>query len=178
GARLLRRRRVEVPLGELVLAARDGKGTEPHRAVAGAQEGGSGGLDVTGRSAGGGREVERRFVVVRDELGVVVGAAERLDPRSRVEMPRLTRRTRHLPVCDVADEHVPEGELRLAADRRPPLTPDQALALERVQGVVARFPPDAGERRGGADPEDLADDRRGLEQTLLVRAQAVEARGD
>src|SRR5439155_24080934 len=78
-------------------------------------------------------QVERAPVVVRDQLGVVVRTAERLDPRNRGEVLLRARRARNLPVRDLTHEHVAERVLGFARDGRAALAPDETFALERVQ---------------------------------------------
>ena len=76
------------------------------------------------------REIERREVVVREQLGVVRGTAERLDPLGCAPVLLHPCSPQDLPVGDIADELVPERELGLAGDGRPALPPDELLALE------------------------------------------------
>ena len=79
------------------------------------------------------RELERRQVVVREQLGVSSARPERLDPLRRAPVLLGPRGARDLAVGDVAHEHVPERVLALAGDRRAALAADELLALERVQ---------------------------------------------
>ena len=67
-----------------------------------------------------------------------------------------------------------ERELALALDRGAPLTADEPLPLEGVEGASRRL----GVPTDRARPEHLADDRGILEQLLLARREAVEAGGD
>jgi hypothetical protein len=83
---------------------------------------------------------------------------------------------RDLSIGDVADEDMPEGVFGLAAYRRPPLAPHEVLPRERVQSSLMVVI--ACDRLQGAGPEDLADNRRILEQRLFLARQTVEARGD
>src|SRR5205807_9651242 len=78
-------------------------------------------------------EVERLSVVVRKRLGVIVPAAERLDPGRGGLVLERARRTWDLTTGDVPDEDVPEGVLRLARDRRDLGTENELLPLERVE---------------------------------------------
>ena len=68
--------------------------------------------------------------------------------------------------------------LVLARDRRAPRSLDELLALEPEEEIVGLRASRAVERRERAEPEDLADDGRVLEQPLLVLGERVEARGD
>ena len=93
-------------------------------------------------------------------------------------MLRKPRRPWDLTVGDVRDQQVQEGVLALAFDRGPTLTANELLPREGVEhvldsGPVASIHP--GER---ARPEDLAHDRRVLEQGLLLRIETVQAGGD
>ncbi len=124
--------------------------------------------------AGGAGVLEGRRIVVRQHLGVVLGAAERLEPfRSRSMLVRALG-SRDLLVRDVAYERVPECVLVLARDRAPTLAAHEFLASERVEPRLER-PALASER---AQPEDPADHSCVLEELLLVRRQRVEAGGD
>src|SRR5258708_4213656 len=58
-------------------------------------------------AAGCAGELERRRVMVRDELRMVFGAAEALDPFRRTGVLLGAHRARDLSVRDVAHEHVP-----------------------------------------------------------------------
>ena len=101
---------------------------------------------------------------------MILRAAERVDPLGDGSMLRGALGAWNLPVRDVADERVREGVLGLALDGRTPLASDERLALERMEyrrGRLRLTP----ER---AAPEDLADDRRILEELLLIRLEAVE----
>jgi hypothetical protein len=48
--------------------------------------------------------------------------------------------TGDLAVRNVADEDVPERVLRLAGDRRAPLTPNELVTLESVEAPLASSP--------------------------------------
>ena len=86
--------------------------------------------------------------------------------------------TRNLPVRHVADEHVPERVLLLASDRRAALAPNELLPLQRVQRVLCLSAFELPDRAHRAEPEDLAEDRRVLQELLLGHGQPVEPRGD
>jgi hypothetical protein len=88
------------------------------------------------------------------------------------------RAARNLAVCDVAQQNVLKGVLRVAGDRGPSLPPDEVLTLERAQSLLrlGRIDPDS--RRRAAEPEDLAVHRGLLEQFLLGARQGVQSRGD
>ena len=115
---------------------------------------------------------------MRKHLRVVLAPAERLDPRRRALVPLGAARARDLPVRDVADEHVPERVLLFTADRRAALAPDELLPLERVQRVLCLSAFELADSAHRAEPEDLPEDRRVLQQLLLGRRQPVEPRRD
>src|SRR5439155_11518224 len=108
----------------------------------------------------------------------LLGPAERLDPAGGAAVPVRARRTRDLPVRDVADEQVPEGVLRLGGDRGRARAAYELLALERVQQLFGLPARDAVDRLDGAEPEHLADDGGILEQALLLPGERVEPRRD
>jgi hypothetical protein len=94
-----------------------------------------------------------------EHLGVVVGAAKRLDPFRRGEMLVHAGGAGDLAVGDVAHEQVAERVLGLALDRRAAGALDELLALEPEQRFFRRPTLDAADRPHGADPKDLADNR-------------------
>ena len=159
----------------LVLRGGDGEAVQGERAVPRVAQREPRALgEVVVLTTGSPHELERRAPVVREHLRVILGTAEARDPLGGRAMSPGTVGTGDLPVRDVADERVGEGELALALERRAALATDEALALERVQ-----------RRRRGicvaphrARPEHLADDGGVLEQLLLGVGQAVEPRGD
>ena len=102
-----------------------------------------------------------RREMVRDELGMIIGAAQRLDPVGRAHVLLASRRAWDLAVGDVADEHVPEHVLRLAADSRAALAAQDPLAVERVERFVVRV--------DGSRPEHLPVDRGVLHDPLFLR---------
>ena len=84
----------------------------------------------------------------------------------------------NLPVRDVADEDMAEGELGFARDRGAALPADELLALERVQVALESGGVTAAERGGRSEPEDLPDHRGVLQHGFLAGRQRVEPRGD
>ena len=86
--------------------------------------------------------------------------------------------TRDLVVGDVADQHVTEGVLVLASDRRSALAADELLPLEGMQPLLRFVPFEAADGAHRSEPEDLAEHRRVLEELLLFGREPVEARGD
>ena len=126
------------------------------------------------------RELESAQVVVRDQVGQVLGAVagQALEPLGGEPVRLGSAGPRDLGVGDVADEDVPEDEGGLAGHGRPALAADVLLALqpeEALLDLVARAAAHRGQR---PDPEDLPDNRRALQERLLLRRQRVEARGD
>ena len=65
-----------------------------------------------------------------DELGVVVGPPEALDPLRSLAMLVGAIATGDLAVGDIAEEHVGECPLALALDRGAALAGQEPLALE------------------------------------------------
>src|SRR6476661_6896868 len=115
---------------------------------------------------------------MREQLGMVVGAAETLDPAGGSRVPLAAHRARDLAVRDVTHENVSKCVLVLAGDGGAPLAADQALPLEGVQATLDGFeiePRQLGRRAG---PEDFSEYGGVLHQTLFIVAQAVEARRD
>ncbi len=119
-------------------------------------------------------ELERRLAVVHEHLRVIVGTPQRLDPRRDRAVLCGALRPRDLPVRDVANECMTKGELDVVLDRGLPLSSNEALPVERVQGG-GRSRSLAPER---AAPEDLADDCSVLQQGLLLALEAIESSGD
>jgi hypothetical protein len=72
--------------------------------------------------------------VVREHLGMIFGAAERLDPRCDLSVLLRALGSCDLAVRDVTYEGVGEGELALALDGRTALLANEGLPRERVQG--------------------------------------------
>jgi hypothetical protein len=73
---------------------------------------------------------------------------------------------------------VPERVLRLTGNRRTPLVSDELLAPERMQPLLDQIARLASDHCDRAEPEDLADDGRVLQQGLLLRRKRVQARRD
>jgi hypothetical protein len=115
---------------------------------------------------------------VHQHLRVVLGAAERLEPRRGAFVPLGAGSARNLAVGHVAHEQVAEGVLALAGDRRAPLAADELLSLERMQPRLAFVALDSAHGAGRPEPEHLPEHRCVLQQLLLGRRQAVEPRRD
>ena len=88
------------------------------------------------------------------------------------------RRARDLRVRDVTDEQVAEDVLALLSDGRAPLAAHELLPLEPVQKQLGLAPVPVADPLQRAEPEDLADDCRVLEQELLLDRKRIEAGGD
>src|SRR5205814_3562800 len=88
-------------------------------------------------------------------------------------------RLRHRRVSGVADEDVPEPEGILAEEARRLGGEDEALPHERVQ-VQADAVRELRRREldDGAPPELLADDRRALDDRLLLGIEPIEPRSE
>ena len=172
GRRQLERRLVE--------ARRRGKRAQSERAAARVQRGSPRSLDeLVGRLGPGlAREPQRLDVVVREHLAVVLRPSEALDPAGGGLVPARALGPRDLAVGDVAHEHVPEGVLVLASDRRAPLGAHELLARKRVEGELGVGAFAAPNRADGAEPKDLAEDRCVLEELLLGDREPVEPRRD
>ena len=156
-----------------------GERVQRERTVSGVTQGVAGVLrDAGGRLSRGAEQLERTQVVVGDHLGLILGPAERSDPRRGLLMLLGSLRPRDLAVRDVADEQMPERILGLPRHRRAALPTDELLALERVQPFLRDPALDLAERRGGAQPEDLPDDRRVLKERLFLCGEPVDARGE
>src|SRR3954454_16148329 len=97
--------------------------------------------------------------MVGHELGLVVGSPGRADPTRDSLMLLRARCTRDLAVRNVPDQHVPEREFRLAADRRRTRALHELLALERMEKLLGLPPRDTVDCLDGAHPEDLPDYR-------------------
>ena len=102
-----------------------------------------GAREHVGGAAGGRRQLERLEVVVRQHLGVVLAAAELLDPTGGREVLCGTLGARDLPVGNVADEQVAEGELALVDDGARSLAAHELPPLESVEALL---------QLGGVDP--------------------------
>lgn len=131
-------------------------------------------LDGRRLAAVGMEELECLCVVVGDEIGAMSG--NRRDPGCRETVFSRPRRSRKLRIRDVPNERVAEGELHLARHRCRALTPQELLPDETLKSLVDSLA--GAERSDAAAPEHLAEDRRSLEQLLLVDLEGVEARRD
>src|SRR5439155_18744166 len=118
-------------------------------------------VDVLSRGA---PELERTQVVVRDHLGVILGPAERLDPFGCKPMLVRPLPARNLPIRDVTDEQMLEGELGLACNGGATCAFDELLALEGVQPPF-EFILVACQT---SEPEHLAHHRGVLQERLLL----------
>jgi hypothetical protein len=163
----------------VVEAGRAGERVQREGAVAGALEccrRGRG--EHTHVDTGRARELERRRIVVGEQVAVVVGTAERFDPLGSAAVALGARGPRGRAVRDVPYQHMPERVLAFARDRAAPLPADELAALERMQPLFD------GEALGPADrgecprPEHFADDGRVLEQALVLGREPIEARRD
>ena len=75
------------------------------------------------------RVVESSSEVVREHLGVILGASERLEPGGSREVLLRAASTRDLLVGDVPDERVPKEVLVLACDRAPAVSRSRLAPL-------------------------------------------------
>src|SRR5438270_655183 len=127
----------------------------------------------------GGRELfDRPRVVVGQHVGGAAMTLEALDPPRGAQMQLAPIGARDLRVGDIAHEHVDEGVLGIALDRRPPLPANEAHPGQRVQ---ARFELAAWrrvQRLDGAEPEGAAEHGGALQQRLVGRIESVEPRRD
>src|SRR3978361_550553 len=112
-----------------------------------------------------------------EHLGAVLRAiaAEHPDPRCGGKVLRGTGRTRDLVVGHVACEDVAERELDVAVHRAAARAPDELTPLERVQPLLGYAPREVADSTDRSEPEHLADDRRVLEQRLVLGWERVEA---
>jgi hypothetical protein len=85
---------------------------------------------------------------------------------------------RDLAIGDVAEQHVLEGILRVAGDRRSSLAGDEVLPLQSAQQPLRLGEVDASRGGDTAKPEDLAVHRCLLKQFLLGAGQSVDSRSD
>src|SRR3954447_19743107 len=115
---------------------------------------------------------------MRDELCMVVGAAETLEPRRSLQMLLAPLSARDLTVRDISDEHVAERVLILARHRGAPFPAQYPFTLERMECRLGSLGIDPGKRCRRTRPEDLPEDGRVEQQPLLVPAEPVQARGD
>ena len=116
--------------------------------------------------------------MVGDPVGEVFGAiaGQALEPLGGEPVHLGSPSTGDLRVGDVADEDVPEDESSLAGHRRPAFPAYELLALQPEETLLDLVARAAAYRRQRPDPEDLPDNRRALQERLLLRRQRVEAR--
>ncbi len=113
---------------------------------------------------------------MREQLRVLLRAAERLDPLGCRAVLLSAPRARDLVVGDVADEDVAERVLGLAGDGGVLLAADELLALQRVQPLLHRPPGEPGDLRERSHPDDLAQDGGVLEHVLFLAAVSASSR--
>ena len=111
----------------------------------------------------------------REQLGVVVGAAEALDPLRRRAVLLRALGAGDLAVGDVAQQHVGERPLALALDRGAALPGQEALALE---GVQERRRPPAPSRRSAPVQKTLPTTAASWRSDFSLGREPVEAGGD
>ena len=73
---------------------------------------------------------------MRDRLGVIVRAAERLRPLRNEEMALRAPRARNLLVGNVAGERVPERVLPCGSDIGATITPEKLSPLEAAEDAL------------------------------------------
>src|SRR3954449_12279032 len=112
---------------------------QPGRPLAGVPEGAARSpLELIRLGAGRPRELEAPQVVVREQLGVVLPASERLDPIGGEAVLAAALGARDLRVGDVANEGVAERVLAFVLDRRPAPAREELLAPERPRELLDR----------------------------------------
>ena len=109
---------------------------------------------------------------------MVVGSAQRFDPRGRALVLFRATCTRDLPVRDVAHQHVAERVFALVLHRRSPRSLHELLPLQSVQTLIRRRRVDPINRNDRSLPEDLAEDGPVLQHALLCGRQSIQPRGD
>src|SRR5207253_8568441 len=102
---------------------------------------------------------ERREVMMRNRLGVILGPAERLEPLRGPQMLLAAPRAWNLSVRDVAHQRVVEDVLALSAGGRPILAEEPA-PVEGAEGAVHLIAIDGPDRGDPLRPERPADRRR------------------
>ena len=105
--------------------------------------------------------------MVCEQLGVVLGTPEPLEPVAGSTMLLGTCAPRDLTVSNVAQQHVLKRVLRVVGDCRAPFTPDEVLPLQQPQQLLSFGGFDAGRHRDATEPEHLAVHRRLLQQLFL-----------
>src|SRR5918994_5877796 len=125
-------------------------------------------------------ELERLQVVVSEDIRQVLDALARLllDPGGGGPVAGGASGAWDLPVADVSHEQMPEAVLLFALHRGGAGGAHELLPRELVQRLFDLCQVPLSDFRERAGPEDLAQDRRVLEQALAVGAQRVEAGGD
>ena len=103
-------------------------------------------------------ELERLEVVVGQHLGLILRAAERLDPGGGATVLLGADASGNLAVRDVADKQVPERVLALAGDRARAGALDELLALELEEQLLRGCAFRAADGFERSQPEDLAED--------------------
>src|SRR5439155_26318681 len=104
------------------------------------------------------RILQRRQVVVREQLGMVVGTPERFDPVRCQAVTLDTRSPGDLGIRDVANEQVSEDVFGLSSDRRSSFATDELSALETVEPLFDLASLETGDVRERARPEHPAHD--------------------
>src|SRR5213082_1102294 len=99
-------------------------------------------------------ELQRLVIVVREQLRVVLGTPESLDPFRRPPMLVRSTAARDLAVGDVAKKDVLKGVLRVARDRGTAFPAYEVLPLQRAEQRLCAGGVDAGRDSDPADPED------------------------
>ena len=127
-----------------------------------------------GELAVGLRVVEHRDVVMREELGKIVGPAELFEPVGDPAVLLSSLGPGNLLVRDLADESMPERVFSLAGDGAPALALDEFPSLEAMERLFCRLPL----LTEPADPERATENGSVLQQLLLLAGEDVEAGGD
>ena len=102
-----------------------------------------------------------------EHFGVIVRAAEGLDPSSGTPVPLSPGCARNLRVGDIAKQDVPEAVLRLAGHRRTPRLLYELLSLQADEPAPHLAVRDVTNRLHCAGPEDLPDHGRILKDRLV-----------
>ena len=116
--------------------------------------------------------------MVRQHVGGAAVTLETLDPSRGAQVQVGPFGARNLCIGDVPHQHVDEGVLGIAFDRRPPFSAHKAHPGQRVQ---ARFELAAWrrvQRFDGAEPEGASEHGGVLQQRLVGRVEPVEPRRD
>jgi hypothetical protein len=148
------------------------------RSAARSSEAAAGGCERTRIDPRRTRQLDRREIVVREQVGVVVRPAERLDPLGCDAMPFDPPGARDRAIGDIAQQDVPKGVLVLPRHGAAALAADELPPFQLVEPFLELEPVAPGDRLEGGRPEDLADDGGVLEQLLVRRIERVDARRD